>query len=239
MNHGLKRYMENINAPWGMLMYRVIWEQIGVLKDLKILDFGSGFGLSANHYSSHNQVVAIEPNTEMAENRISNKNYTQLIGSLDKLKSFDDNSFDYIICHNVMEYVPNIEDILNEFERVLKQDGRISIVKHNHPGRIMQKVVFENNMEEAIELLEGGISKAQHFGTINYYDIKNVLKDKKYLHIEKTNGIRTFWGLQQKNEIKYEENWADKMFEVEMRVCDDDVFKAISFYHHIILRKSS
>jgi hypothetical protein len=102
----------------------------------------------------------------------------------------------------------------------------------------MQKVVFENNMEEALDLLDGGTIQAPNFGTIHYYDIESVLTENKYLHIEKINGVRTFWGLQQKNEIKYEDNWADRMFEVEMRVCDIEVFKAISFYHHIILRKN-
>jgi ubiquinone/menaquinone biosynthesis C-methylase UbiE len=174
----------------------------------------------------------------MVENRISDNEYIQLIGSLEILKSLDDSSFDYIICHNVLEYVSDIDAILKEFDRILKTGGRISIVKHNHAGRIMQKVVFENNMEEALDLLDGGIIQAPNFGTIHYYDIGNVLKEYKYLHIEKMNGVRTFWGLQQKNEIKYEDNWADRMFEVEMRVCDNDVFKAISFYHHLILRKN-
>lgn len=238
MNTGLINYMENINSPWGTMMYRIVWAQIGDLKDLNILDFGSGFGLTANHFSDYNEVIAIEPNTEMAENRISNFKYIQLIGSLDKLKSLEDNSFDYIICHNVLEYVSDIYAILKEFERVLKTGGRISIVKHNHFGRIMQNVVFENNIEEALDLLDGGTSQAQNFGTIHYYDIKNLLKESKYLHIEKINGVRTFWGLQQKNEIKYEDDWADRMFKVEMRVCDDDVFKAISFFHHIILLKN-
>jgi SAM-dependent methyltransferase len=238
MDAGLKDYMDNINSPWGTMIYRIVWAQIGDLKNLKILDFGSGFGLTANHYSQYNEVVAIDPNTEMAENRISDFEYMQLIGSLDMLKSLEDCSFDYIICHNVLEYVSNTDIILKEFERILKTGGRISIVKHNHSGRIMQKVVFENNIEEALDLLNGGTIQAPNFGTNHYYDIESVVTENKYLHIEKIHGVRTFWGLQQKNEIKYEDNWADRMFEVEMRVCDNDVFKAISFYHHIILRKN-
>jgi SAM-dependent methyltransferase len=237
MNTGLKNYLENINSPWGSMMYRVVWAQIGDLKDIKILDFGSGFGLTANHFSQNNELVAIEPNSEMVENRISDFKYTQLIGSLNQLKSLDDCSIDYIICHNVLEYVPNIDAILKEFQRILKRGGRISIVKHNHSGRIMQKIVFENNIEEALDLLDGGNIQAPNFGTIHYYDIDNVLKDSHCLHIEKLMGVRTFWALQQ-NEFKYEKNWSDRMFKVEMRVCDNDVFKAISFYHHIILLKN-
>lgn len=102
----------------------------------------------------------------------------------------------------------------------------------------MQKVVFENNIEEALDLLDGGITKAQNFGTIHYYDIEDIVKDNKHLHIKKINGVRTFFGLQQKNDIKFEESWSDRMFKVEMRVCDDNIFKAISFYHHVIILKN-
>lgn len=237
MNTGLKTYLANINTPWGAMIYQIVWAQIGDLSKLRILDFGSGFGLTANHFAQFNEVTAIEPNSEMVDNRISYNTYTQLIGSFNILKSLESNSFDYIICHNVLEYVTETASILQEFERVLKPNGTISILKHNHTGRIMHKVVFENNIDEALELLDGGIAQAQNFGTIHYYDINYALANTKDLRIISTRGVRTFWGLQQKNEIKYEEDWSDKMFQIEMRISDDEIFKAISFYHHVIIKK--
>jgi S-adenosylmethionine-dependent methyltransferase len=50
-------------------------------------------------------------------------------------------------------------------------------------------------------------------------------------------GIRTFWGLQQNNEIKYNKAWQEKMFELEMKVSDIDDFIKISFFNHILFRK--
>ena len=35
------------------------------IKGKRVLDFGSGFGLVANHLAQNNEVLAVEPNEEM------------------------------------------------------------------------------------------------------------------------------------------------------------------------------
>jgi SAM-dependent methyltransferase len=62
-----------------------------------------------------------------------------------------------ILCHNVFEYANEREEIINEFSRILKKKGYLSILKHNRAGRVMQMVVLLNNFEHANELLEGKI----------------------------------------------------------------------------------
>ena len=47
--------------PWECLMKRMVWEQLGYIRDKKILDFGSGIGVTANYLAEHNEVTAIEP----------------------------------------------------------------------------------------------------------------------------------------------------------------------------------
>ena len=43
--------------------------------------------------------------------------------------------------------------------------------------------------------------------------------------------------LQQNNDIKYEPDWIDKMFEIEKKVCDIEQYKNIAFLNHVLLRK--
>ena len=50
-----------------------------------MLDFGSGFGLVANHLAKDNEVLAVEPNEEMVALRAQDHPYQQLVGSLDQL----------------------------------------------------------------------------------------------------------------------------------------------------------
>ena len=47
--------------PWECLMKRIVWKQLGDIRDKKILDFGSGIGVTANYLAEHNDVTAIEP----------------------------------------------------------------------------------------------------------------------------------------------------------------------------------
>ena len=41
------------------------FDQLQDIKGKRVLDFGSGFGLVANHLAQENQVLAVEPNEEM------------------------------------------------------------------------------------------------------------------------------------------------------------------------------
>lgn len=74
------------------------------LRVKKVLDFGSGNGITASHYGAENQVTAIEPDEETVKNRCTENIYEQICGSLDELKTFEDETFDVILCHNVLEY---------------------------------------------------------------------------------------------------------------------------------------
>ncbi|GAA0116246.1 class I SAM-dependent methyltransferase [Clostridium senegalense] len=240
IKNDLKTYAENLKEPWWLLFYRIVWEQMPIKNGVKILDFGSGLGVTANHLAKDNEVVAIEPNKDMIKMRIDENVYEQMFGDIEILKQQKDESFDVIVCHNVFEYAKDRKDIFKEFYRVLKTNGIISIVKHNHVGRIMQKAVFENNLDEAIYLLDGGRVKVINFGEVNYYninDIKQWIGDKD-ISIEKILGVRTFWGLQQNNDVKYGQDWQEKMYKLEMKVADIKDYINIAFYNHIILRKA-
>ena len=54
--------------PWECLMKRIVWKQLGDIRDKKILDFGSGIGVTANYLAEHNDVTAIEPDADSKKN---------------------------------------------------------------------------------------------------------------------------------------------------------------------------
>ena len=223
--------------PWECLMKRMVWKQLGDVRGKKILDFGSGIGVTANYLARYNDVTAIEPDEESVSMRWSDNQYAQIIGSTDELRKFSDETFDMIICHNVMEYAEDRADIFNEFARVLKKDGRISVVKHNRVGRVMQMVVLLNDFEHAHSLLDGNDGMTSKFGAIRYYEDADIEKWCPKLVITKTLGMRTFWDMQQNQENHKDVEWQDKMIDIEMRVSDMNGYKAISFFHHLIIEK--
>lgn len=142
-----------------------------------------------------------------------------------------------IICHNVLEYAKDREDIVKQFERILKPDGKISIVKHNRAGRVMQRVVLLNDFEYAHSLLDGNDGMASKYGAIHYYEDADIEKWCPELVISKTLGIRTFWNMQQNQEIHKDADWQNKMVEIEMWVSDMEGYKGIAFFHHLMIEK--
>lgn len=231
--------MHNITElpAWERLLKRIAWQQLGQIHGKKILDFGSGEGITANYYAKDNLVVAIEPSEEMLKNRWADYAYTQLIGDVSCLSDIADNSFDVVICHNVLEYVDSKEQVLSELYRVLKTGGVLSIIKHNRAGRVMQMAVLLDDMEKAHGLLDGKDSTASKFGAIRYYEEEDISKWATGLQILKIYGIRTFWDLQQNQEKHGSEEWQKKMAELEMRVSELDEYRNIAFFHHLLLTK--
>jgi S-adenosylmethionine-dependent methyltransferase len=220
-------YLDNKMHPWELLQKEMIWQQLSFVQNKKVLDFGSGLGITANHFAALNEVVAIEPSDDMLNRCVNDNQYIQIKGSLDELQKIEDNSFDVVLCHNVLEYAEERIYIVKEFARILKD------------GRVMQMVVLLNDFEHANELLRGKCGHAQNFGTINYYDDKDIVKWSDAFSINEIHGIRTFWDLQQNQDIQKDVEWQKKMLSIEAKVCDIDEFKAIASFHHVILQKKN
>ena len=231
--------MQTLNTlpTWDALLKRMVWCQLGEIENKHILDFGSGTGINANHFAKNNSVVAIEPCEESVNNRFQENPYEQLLGSTDKLRELPSESFDVIICHNVLEYALDRADIFAEFNRLLKPEGYISLVKHNRPGRVMQMVVLLNNFEHANQLLDGASGQSGQYGAIHYYEDTDVEKWCPALKITKTLGMRTFWDLQQNQECHKDAAWQENILQMEHRVEDIEEYKQIAFFHHLTIKK--
>ena len=231
----IQGYLEYAGAPWGKLFYKLAWHNIEC-KGKRILDFGSGFGITADHFAEHNNVTAVEPNKEMLKHKFAHNRYEQIVGGIEALKNMPDRSFDVIICHNVMEYLNDREELLLEFNRLLKTDGFVSVIKHNRAGKIMQKAVFEYDIDGALKLLENVNAESVNFGTINEYDDHELEEYcKGMLKIHKIYGLRIFYALQ-RNELKTGDEWFSDMYDLECRAEEIPEFRNIAFFHHIILR---
>lgn len=222
---------------WERLFKKIVWKQLGDREGKKILDFGSGEGITANHFAEKNDVTAIEPSKEMLSNAWKDYEYTQIVGDVNALSAFKNETFDMIICHNVLEYIDDKAAVVKALARVLKKDGIISIVKHNRAGRVMQMAVLLDDFEKANEILDGKDSTASKFGTIRYYEDNDITKWEPQITVSDILGIRTFWDLQQNQQKHGDEAWQEKMLQLELRVSQMQEYKNIAFFHHLLLKK--
>ena len=232
----IQQYKQMLEQPWGKIQYEITFAQLVHLKNKKILDFGSGLGLVSQFLGENNEVVAIEPEKEMLF-AYPNHTYKKILGSLEQVEKFEAESFDIVLCHNVLEYIEekNRENYLSELKRVLKQDGKLSIIKHNQVGKIMQAVVFSNDVDQALDLLKGNEFRSVSFNSGTTYTIDKLLEMSK-MKLVKYQAIRTFYSLQT-NEVKTQDKWIEKMTEMELSVYDLYPYKDISFLQHVWLIK--
>jgi hypothetical protein len=101
----------------------------------------------------------------------------------------------------------------------------------------MQMVVLLNNFQHANELLDGEKGHSAQFGTILYYTDDELLKMSEDFTADKIYGIRTFWDLQQNQEIQKDAEWQKQMLDIELKVSELEEYKSIAFFHHFILIK--
>lgn len=224
-------------SPWDRMLKRIVWKQLGEIEGKKILDFGSGEGITANHFADKNTVVAVEPSEEMLRNRWTDYRYRQIVGDVSKLSELEKESFDLIICHNVLEYIEDKEQVIHELCRLLKAGGMLSVVKHNRAGRVMQMAVLLDDMGKANDLLDGKDGASSQFGAIRYYEDEQIAKWNKGLKLLDSFGICTFWRLQQNQEKQGTEEWQKQMVQLEMRVSKLEEYRKIAFFHHLFFRK--
>jgi len=236
-------YVETIKAPWGKMFYDLLFIQLNVPQTpkLNVLDFGSGLGVASNYYAKWHNVTAIEPNEEMIENRHTENNYTQIHGDIEALKSFADNTFDCIFCHNVLEYIEDKEPILQSLFRVLKIGGTLSVVKHNRTGRVLHTAVFHNNPHKALSLVEEGSNdKSGYLGTQYIYSNDKLTEWATRHNGKLTNvlGMRAFWALGQDNSVKFTDEWYENMLELESRVASIKEYRQVAFLNLLIFERT-
>lgn len=235
-------YRIMVEEPWGRMLYDLAWGQLALPapSGLRVLDFGSGFGTSASHYAQAHRVTAMEPTADMLDRRVEGPPYKQIVGGPEALGALGADSFDVALCHNVLEYVADPAFIVRALCRVVKPGGLLSIIKHHLPGKVLHNAVFAADIEKALSLIHGQRALQDGmFGTQRVYEQTDLLAwaGEGSVSLLHTYGIRMFFGLSQLQEIKFDPAWYERMLALERAVQEQEPYRSIAYFHHIILRK--
>ncbi len=100
-------------------------------EDKNILDLGCGTGDFLQTAQQNSWIVSgIEPNDQARE--IANKKTNNSIFETEQLSKFKSNSFDVITLWHVLEHLPNLEDYIHIFKKLLKPKGTLIIAVPNY-----------------------------------------------------------------------------------------------------------
>ena len=113
-----KCFYSKYKNNWDDLMFRnAVLKNIN--KDSIVLDIGAGAGIvkEMNFSDIAKEVHGVDPDERVVNNPNLTKGY---IGTAENMDYFADNTFDLIICDNVLEHISDKEAFLKEVKRVLK-----------------------------------------------------------------------------------------------------------------------
>lgn len=136
-----EEYISHSNTSKGIVnkLYQsvrniTLQQKLKLVKNLtqgkKILDIGSGTGEFLKVCKEADfEVIGIEPSEEAK--RFAIKNYKLEIHPENKIKEFNEKSFDLITMWHVLEHVYHLEERVKEINRILKKNGVLVVAVPN------------------------------------------------------------------------------------------------------------
>ena len=239
--------------PWARLKYKIgqanLAKHLGT-EPMRILDAGGGNGLDSIPFAkSGHEVHIVDSSSEMlvvAEKEDQKGNFQQHLSThLADIKDiaglFPENTFDLILCHNVLQYVQGIPAILESFARLLKPGGLISVISTNRYSRPFHAAFLENDLSKALTELDSPKSTGKIFTTdVTYYSVDEMIKllENAGLTPEADYGIRCicdYWG---NNEQKSDPVIFQQIEDLEFALTDRHPYKLLARHFQVIARKA-
>jgi S-adenosylmethionine-dependent methyltransferase len=148
--------------------------------------------------------------------------------------------FDLILCHNVMQYLPDVPGVLAKLGGLLEAGGLLSLVSLNRYSIPYKTAFFENNLEKALGELDARTTRVYLFdATVTTYTSEEAsdLLRQSGLAIEADYGLRCltdFWGT---NEQKFDPETFERLAQLEAALAGQHPYKLLARFFQVIARK--
>jgi S-adenosylmethionine-dependent methyltransferase len=242
----ISQYMNYTQMPWGRIFYLTTWHQIDkffIHQRQSVLDIGCGFGITSNEYARRgNDVTGLEPTRNMIE--IAKQNGQSVNFICDTYESIANKIgiYNWIFCHNVLEYVEQPEQFIRFIKDSQNKNGYLSLIAHNPTAKVMKKAIINKDPESAIASIGSdkeysGIIQTDII-TYTYDQLSSWLCESGY-EIVGHFGIHNIYGYIADNDIKQNEEWHNKTIRLELELGCQSPYRDIAIFTHIIAKKIS
>jgi S-adenosylmethionine-dependent methyltransferase len=247
------KYAAYLKTPAGRLRSELAWENVrGFLpcdaSKRPALDVGGGTGFASVQLARLGyEVVLLDGSEEML--RIAHQQAeaggvaAQIsfchadVSQLPEL--FDAESFDMVVCHNLLEYPENPSAIVGDIAHVLRKDAVLSILVRNRAGEVLKEAIKSRDWKLATANLTAETVVDSLYGeSLRVFAPAGVrdLLARASLEVVAEHGVRVFFdyvGLENLADAAY-----SQIFELELALGVRPEFAAIARYIQVIARRS-
>lgn len=248
-----EKYAAYLKTPAGRLRSELAWENLRRLlpRDAakhRALDVGGGTGFASMQLARlGHEVVLLDSSEEMLRiarqdahgcgvtARISFRHAET--GQLREL--FSAESFDVVVCHNLLEYCEDPSATVRDMAHVLRTDGVLSVLVRNRAGEVLKEAVKSGDWKLATANLTAETVVDTLYGNrmrlFAPADLHEMLAQAGFEAVAE-NGVRVFFDyLAQQNPTDATHS---ELFELESKLGARPEFFAIARYIQVIARRS-
>ena len=161
----LHKWQEENAMPWGRLRYHSTWRNIAKHvedRPLRILDIGGGDGMDALHYASlgHSVTLSDCSPTMLSEAKKSagEQGVTERLRFVQTSPEavpdlFHEPPFDLILCHMMIEFVPDVQSFLRDACKLLSTNGLFSVLDTNRYSDVYMQAFQMKDLAGALNAL--------------------------------------------------------------------------------------
>lgn len=236
--------------PWNRMRYEltndILLNSIST-KNISILNVGCGDGIetflldniAAEHtLVDYSQNMLDEAESFLKENNFTSQ-YTLIQSDIKEIKEKVDRKFDLILFHNVIEYIENPLETINDLKELLNDNGLLSLRHLNRYANICAPASFENNLDKVEEYLNDS-SFLTSFGirsnTYTGEEILDFLQQSGFHHIDRY-GLMSLNNFIINNEIKHDTNFYNKQLKLEQSMSQQFPYMHIARFGLFLCRK--
>ena len=248
------KYAAYLKTPPGRIRSELAWENVrrSLPHDgskYRALDVGGGTGFASVQLARMGFHVALLDGSEemlrIAREQVEAGPARERIsfcranaGQLPEL--FDAESFDVVVCHNLLEYVESPSTTVRDISHVLRKDGMLSILVRNRAGEVLRAAIKSGDWELATANLSAETVVDSLYGqSVRVFALEEVrdLLTQAGLEVVAEHGVRVFF------DYIHLENLTDasyfQIFEAEWALGTRPEFVAMARYIQVIARRSA
>jgi len=243
------KYASYLNTVAGKLRSDLAWEFLrGSLPiehfGLRVLDLGGGTGTVSMRLAQMGfEVVLLDRSEDML--RIARKNVegNEIAARIafrqadaDQLGSlFEHNSFDVVVCHNLLEYVADPGAILSGIARIMKKNAVVSVLARNRAGEVLKAAIKSGDWQLAKANLSADTVTDSLFGEpVRVFDRTDLIQTLAGAGLALTAeyGVRVFSDYVDSEDLDNEAY--RQLFELEITLGTQPQFAAVARYSQLI-----